>query len=116
MKGIFITISTIAQLTAAAPAPQGSSILNGISNFLTSTFGGGGNAGEVDDYENAPYSVIAQYEVSLNQGDSEEWEQYWKMGHLMVSTLFSVNHGGKCQSWQHPLTNQITGKQSATRF
>jgi len=62
MKGIFITLSAIAQLTAAAPAPQGSSILNGISNFLTSTFGGGGNAGEVDDYENAPYSVIAQYE------------------------------------------------------
>ena len=67
MKGIFITLSAIAQLTAAAPAPQGSSILNGISNFLTSTFGGGGNAGEVDDYENAPYSVIAQYEVSFNK-------------------------------------------------
>ena len=78
MKGIILTISTIAQLAAAAPAPQGSSILNGISNFLTSTFGGGGNAGEVDDYENAPYSVIAQYEVILYQGDSAEWKQYWQ--------------------------------------
>ena len=63
MKAILITLSTIAHLTVSAPAPQGSSILNGISNFLTSTFGGGGNAGEVDDYENAPYTVIAQYEV-----------------------------------------------------
>ena len=41
--------------------PQG--ILNGISNLLTNAFGSGGNSGEVDDYQNAPYEVIQAYDV-----------------------------------------------------
>ena len=62
MKALLITVLSAGHLVQAAPAPQG--LLNGISNFLTNTFGGGGNAGEVDDYENAPYNVIQTFDVS----------------------------------------------------
>ena len=61
MKGLAITFVSVLSLTQAAP--QG--ILNGLSNFLTNTFGGG-NTGEVDNYENAPYTVVNRYEVLLN--------------------------------------------------
>jgi hypothetical protein len=43
-------------------APQG--LLNGLSNLLTSVVGGGGNTGEVDSYQNAPYSVVQKFDVS----------------------------------------------------
>eukprot|EP00494_Astrolonche_serrata_P000109 UN00110 len=46
--------------------PQG--ILNGISNLLTNAFGSGGNSGEVDDYQNAPYEVIQAYDWLLRRG------------------------------------------------
>jgi len=44
----------------AAGAPQG--LLNGLSNLITSVVGGGGNAGEVDSYQNAPYSVVQKFD------------------------------------------------------
>ena len=50
----------VAGLSLSQARPQG--ILNGISNILTSAFGGG-NTGEVDDYQSAPYEVIQKYDV-----------------------------------------------------
>jgi len=50
------TIGLSLQLVCAAPAPQG--LLNGISNLLSSVVGGGGTTGEVDSYQNAPYTVV----------------------------------------------------------
>jgi len=50
----------VAGLTLSQGRPQG--ILNGISTLLTSAFGGG-NTGEVDDYQSAPYEVIQKYDV-----------------------------------------------------
>ena len=51
----------VAGLALTQGRPQG--ILNGISNLLTNAFGSGGNSGEVDDYQNAPYEVIQAYDV-----------------------------------------------------
>ena len=48
--------------TTLSAAPQGG-LLSTISNLLTSVVGGG-NTGEVDGYENAPYSVVNTYDVS----------------------------------------------------
>ena len=59
----FTVSLVVAGLTLTQGRPQG--ILNGISNLLTSAFGGGSNAGEVDDYQNAPYEVIQEYDVRL---------------------------------------------------
>ena len=61
MRGSILSILACIQLSLGAP--QG--FLNGLSIFLTSLTGGG-NTGEVDDYENAPYTVIQKYNVSLH--------------------------------------------------
>ena len=58
------TITLSLHTVVAAPAPQG--LLNGLSNLLSSVVGGGGTAGEVDSYENAPYSVVQKFDVSLS--------------------------------------------------
>ena len=57
----FTVSLVVAGLALTQARPQG--ILNGISNLLTSAFGGGRTAGEVDDYQNAPYEVIQEYDV-----------------------------------------------------
>ena len=49
-------------LSLAVGAPQG--LLNGLSNLMTGEVGGGGAAGEVDSYQNAPYSVLQTFNVS----------------------------------------------------
>merc|ERR1712236_169765 len=49
---LLLTVQTICVSTA----PQG--LLNGLSNLLSSVVGGGGPAGEVENYENAPYTVV----------------------------------------------------------
>merc|ERR1711879_484188 len=46
--------------TTLSAAPQGG-LISTISNLLTSVVGGG-NTGEVDGYENAPYSVVNTYD------------------------------------------------------
>ena len=56
----FTASLVVAGLALTQGRPQG--ILNGISNLLTNAFGGG-NTGEVDDYQNAPYEVIQKYDV-----------------------------------------------------
>merc|ERR1712241_375479 len=48
-------------LSASTAAPQGGGIINAIANVLTSAVGGG-NTGEVDGYENAPYNVVNTYD------------------------------------------------------
>ena len=62
MRGSILSILACAYIQVSQGAPQG--FLNGLSNFLTGLTGGG-NTGEVDDYENAPYSVIQTYNVSF---------------------------------------------------
>lgn len=61
----FTVSLVVAGLALTQGRPQG--ILNGISNLLTRTFGGGRSAGEVDDYQNAPYEVIQEYDVRLKE-------------------------------------------------
>lgn len=63
MRTLSLVSVLLVQLATTEARPQG--ILNGLSNLLTSALGGGGAAGEVEDYENAPYTVISQYEVSV---------------------------------------------------
>jgi len=83
MKALLITVLSAGHLVQAAPAPQG--LLNGISNFLTNTFGGGGNAGEVDDYENAPYNVIQTF---------DGYEERFYPSKMWVCTRGSGSNGG----------------------
>eukprot|EP00091_Calanus_sinicus_P016219 TRINITY_DN3549_c0_g1_i7.p1 TRINITY_DN3549_c0_g1~~TRINITY_DN3549_c0_g1_i7.p1 ORF type:complete len:203 (-),score=62.46 TRINITY_DN3549_c0_g1_i7:37-645(-) len=47
-------------ISLAVGAPQG--LLNGLSNLLTGWVGGDDNAGEVDSYQNAPYSVVQKFD------------------------------------------------------
>merc|ERR1711990_856753 len=47
-------------LTTISAAPQGG-LISTLSNLLTSAVGGG-NTGEVDGYENAPYNVVNTYD------------------------------------------------------
>ena len=56
---------SLALLSVFLTTISGQGFLNGLSNLLTSALGGGGAAGEVEDYENAPYTVISQYEVGV---------------------------------------------------
>ena len=49
-------------LSYISAQPQGG-FLNGLSNLLTNVVGGG-NTGEVEGYENAPYQVVNTYDVS----------------------------------------------------
>ena len=58
------TIGLSLQLVCAAPAPQGLLVLNGTSNLLSSVVGGEGTIGEVDSYQNAPYTVVQKLDVS----------------------------------------------------
>merc|ERR1711990_434833 len=55
----FVLLS-LTSLTTISAAPQGG-LFNSISNLLTSAVGGG-NTGEVDGYENAPYNVVNTYD------------------------------------------------------
>merc|ERR1712024_88736 len=73
----------VAGLALTQGRPQG--ILNGISNLLTSAFGGGSNAGEVDDYQNSPYEVIREY---------DGFEERFYPSRLWVCTRSSSNNGG----------------------
>ena len=62
------TLTVILVVTGLALTQARPGILDGISNFLTSVtsvLGGGKSAGEVEDYENAPYEVNQTYDVSL---------------------------------------------------
>ena len=60
---IAATLATLAlSISLTVGAPQG--LLNGLSNLLTGVVGGGGNAGEVDNYQNARYSVVQKFDVS----------------------------------------------------
>ena len=63
MRTLSLVSVLLVHLSTTQARPQG--ILNGLSNLLTSALGGGGAAGEVEDYENAPYTVISQYEVGV---------------------------------------------------
>merc|ERR1711978_335310 len=55
----FVLLAVSLSVTSAAP--QGGGIINTISNMLTSAVGGG-NTGEVDGYENAPYNVVNTFD------------------------------------------------------
>merc|ERR1712142_663366 len=57
VTGLVVVLSSCCM---GVPVPQG--LLNGISNLLTGVIGGGGNAGEVDSYQNAPYSVVQKFD------------------------------------------------------
>merc|ERR1711936_558364 len=78
----FTASLVVAGLALTQGRPQG--ILNGISNLLTNAFGGG-NTGEVDDYQNAPYEVIQKY---------DGYEERFYPGRLWVCTQSSSNNGG----------------------
>merc|ERR1712029_436167 len=80
MKGSILSILACIHVTQGAP--QG--FLNGLSNFLTSLTGGG-NTGEVDDYENAPYTVIQKY---------DDFEERFYPGRIWVCTRNSGRRGG----------------------
>jgi len=78
----FTASLVVAGLALTQGRPQG--ILNGISNLLTNAFGGG-NTGEVDDYQNAPYEVIQKY---------DGYEERFYPSRLWVCTQSSSNNGG----------------------
>jgi len=60
MKIEILLATFLASCVRGSPAPQG--LLNGLSNLLTGVVGGGGNSGEVDSYQNAPYSVVRKFD------------------------------------------------------
>merc|ERR1711878_40288 len=82
MNTLTVTL-LVAGVTFTQARPQG--ILNGISNLLTSAFGGGRSAGEVDDYENAPYEVIQTY---------NGYEERFYPSRFWVCTRSESNNGG----------------------
>ena len=83
----FTASLVVAGLALTQGRPQG--ILNGISNLLTSAFGGG-NTGEVDDYENAPYEVIQKYDVRPRMSYNITYG-YVKLNKALFSQLFGLN-------------------------
>jgi len=60
MKTERVLAALIPYITLATGAPQG--LLNGLSNLLTGVIGGGRTTGEVDSYQNAPYSVVQKFD------------------------------------------------------
>ena len=96
----FAASLVVAGLALTQARPQG--VLNGISNFLTSAFGGGGNAGEVDDYQNAPYEVIQTYDVSMSKNIRvvvtkslyQGYEERFYPSRLWVCTRSDSDNGG----------------------
>jgi len=60
MKTERVLATLIPYITLATGAPQG--LLNGLSNLLTGVIGGGRTTGEVDSYQNAPYSVVQKFD------------------------------------------------------
>merc|ERR1711872_250593 len=80
MRGSILLILACIQVSQGAP--QG--FLNGLSNFLTSLTGGG-NTGEVDDYENAPYTVIQKY---------NDYEERFYPSKMWVCTRNGGQNGG----------------------
>merc|ERR1712227_673340 len=80
MRGSILSILACIQVSQGAP--QG--FLNGLSNFLTSLTGGG-NTGEVDDYENAPYTVIQKY---------DDYEERFYPSKMWVCTRNGGENGG----------------------
>ena len=100
MKTILISLAAVTPLVFGAPAPQ--TWLNGISNFLTNTFGSSGNAGEVDDYENAPYRVIQKY---------DGYEERFYPSRMWVCTRSGGRNGGFMK-----LFGYISGENSRSKI
>ena len=71
-------------------APQG--LLDGLSNLLTSVVGGGAT-GEVNNYENAPYTLIRSYD-----GYEERFypSQTWVRNRLLIFFAVSWNFCQVC--------------------
>merc|ERR1711915_568191 len=82
MRGSILSILACASIQVSQGAPQG--FLNGLSNFLTSLTGGS-NTGEVDDYENAPYTVIQTF---------NDYEERFYPGRMWVCTRNGGQKGG----------------------
>merc|ERR1711893_281745 len=80
MRGSILSILACIQVSQGAPP----GFLNGLSNFLTSLTGGG-NTGEVDDYENAPYTVIQKY---------DDYEERFYPSKMWVCTRNGGQNGG----------------------
>ena len=83
----FTASLVVAGLALTQGRPQG--ILNGISNLLTSAFGGG-NSGEVDDYQNAPYEVIQKYDVRQKMSKNFTYG-YVKLNQALFAQSFGLN-------------------------
>ena len=63
MSRLILLVLAAVSLSSGAPG-----ILNTASKFLTSVVGAGGAdlPGEVEDYENSPYTLAQAYDVSKN--------------------------------------------------